>query len=594
MKKNNYNIQLNPEPLNSEQINQHKDFDALLQLHQASPETNTAPQRGRRRWLYRGVAATAAACIGLLAYFGVNSINTPSSANIQKAYFASQPYINPPIKGVEAQFVSQDINANQGGVYEYANGSKVIVPPAAFEDQAGQVVEGAVNIRYREFHDFIDFFLSGIPMEYDSAGVRYNLESAGMIEIYAEQDGQRLNIRPGKKIDVELVSEVWVKDKNDPLNFNIYHLDTEQRNWVYRGVDQIERIEESASDLLQEETAIQLDYQNQLVELQQQEAGEIERVEASIPRPMAPVRPQRASNDAHVFNFAFDEEVVNFGTFVPGEAQQEIEDNIAAINELREKYKNTMWQVAPNNENFSEAAAEGIAWEDMKLRKLNNRDYELTLIKGENNMKVIVNPVLTGDDYEAALTTFNQEFSDYEQAIAEREALLSEQKAALAQRFAEERALTEKSYEERIAIYQAQGKDHLATKELIKQKIINRFAATTFGIWNCDRPLPPYIHKVKGEFIDNHDSDLHQNTAFLVDKTQNTVCRFYATKGADVLYNRNSDKMMWIVTKDNKIALFKKEGFKKINQKRNKHTFVMDLVDKEIKTEEDVRKILFF
>ena len=99
----------------------------------------------------------------------------------------------------------------------------------------------------------------------------------------------------------------------------------------------------------------------------------------------------------------------------------------------------------------------------------------------------------------------------------------------------------------------------MATDLMIKQKILNRFQVTSFGVWNCDRPLPPYIHTLKGEFIDEKESDLHQNVAFLVDKSQNTVVRFYATKGADVKFNQNSEKMMWIVTEDNKIALYKKE-----------------------------------
>lgn len=45
-----------------------------------------------------------------------------------------------------------------------------------------------VKITYREFADPIDFFVSGIPMEYDSAGRKYNFESSGMCEINAYKD----------------------------------------------------------------------------------------------------------------------------------------------------------------------------------------------------------------------------------------------------------------------------------------------------------------------------------------------------------------------------------------------------------------------
>lgn len=592
MKKKNYTIKLNTSPLDQEQIDKHKDFDALLKMHQ-NPEPPKAEAPVRRRWLYRAIAASAAACIGLVAWFGLQQNNGPSSAELQLAHFASQPYVNPPIKSVQAKFVNQDINAMKGGVYNHETGSKVIVPPAAFEDQAGRVVEGEVNIKYREFHDFVDFFLSGIPMEYDSAGIRYNLESAGMVEIYAEQNGERLNIRPGKKIDVVLVSEVWVKDKNDPINFNVYQLDTVNRNWVYTGLDRIEKIEDKASDLLAEE--ITSNYEQSIATLERNNEKALQELENSVKKPVAPIQPIRSNENQTSFDFNFSNTQVDVGTFASGKAQQDIEANAAAIDKLREKYDDTDWIIAAQgNDGFSISAAKNINWEDMKLRKLNNRDFELTLIGEQNEMKVIINPVLSGADYAQAMEVFNQEFAEFEKELAEREALLSSQKAALKERLAEERAFAKKSYEEKIAAYKASGKDNLASNEMIKQKIVNRFQATTFGIWNCDRPLPPYINSLKGEFVDNKESDLHQNTAFLVDKTQNTVCRFYATKGVDVLFNDNSDKMLWIVTKENKIALYKNEKFKRINKKRGNHTFVLDLVDKEIKSEEDVRKILLF
>ena len=40
-------------------------------------------------------------------------------------------------------------------------------------------------MKYREYLDQKDVFLSGIPMNYDSADVRYNFESGGMFEMNA-------------------------------------------------------------------------------------------------------------------------------------------------------------------------------------------------------------------------------------------------------------------------------------------------------------------------------------------------------------------------------------------------------------------------
>ena len=52
--------------------------------------------------------------------------------------------------------------------------------------------------------------------------------------------------------------------------------------------------------------------------------------------------------------------------------------------------------------------------------------------------------------------------------------------------------------------------------------------------------------------------------------------------------------MLWMVTKEGQVAIFKPEEFKRINQKKGSHDFNMEVQDQALKTEEDVRKILRF
>ena len=591
MNKNNYNINLNPKPPHPDRISGHKDFDALLKNFQVQPAKPTQPASAK--WIRLiSIAAAAAAMIGAFFYFN-GTANSTEFEVAEKAYFASQPYINPPIKTVKPTFVNKQLDANQGGIYEYENGSKLTVPPAAFAYGNGDIVQGKVEIHYRQMNDYVDFFLSGIPMEYDSAGIRYHLESAGMVEIYAEQNGKRLNIRPGKEINVELVSEIKVA-KNDPMNFNIYRLDTTARNWVYMGLDEIEELP-IAAELLEdeEEIAVQNDLDERLNTIKQSEETALAEIEASVPAPIAPVRPERANPEAHVFNFNFPEDQIDYGN-QQGETQQNVEENLTQIRQLRKQYENTLWQVKPGNTNFNEEAASQINWEDMQLKQLNNQDYELTLISGNNNMKVVVNPVLSGGDFDKAIQEFNNQFAVYEKQMADRKAQLKDQIDALRKEKAEEEALAKLEFEERLAKLRANGKHARATEDLIVKRIVNRFRASSFGIWNCDRPLPPSIHMVKGEFTDQKQTKYNENTGFLVDKSRNTVVRFFAKNGSTVNFDNNSDNLMWIITKDNKLALYRPEEFKKINKKRGEHTFVMNLIDKEMKSEEDVRKILLF
>ncbi len=593
---NKYNFNLNPPQLSDDQIAKHQDFEALLAQVQVDGEAPIAPsptpaQPARKYRLLYFVGAAAAACL-LGFFFYHTTVIAPQKAD--QTYFAERPFIDPPFKAIQANYTERQVNANQGGIFEYENGSKLIVPAAAFIDDQGNIIEGSVEIRYREFHDFVDFFISGIPMQYDSSGTTYQLESAGMIEIYAEQDGKKVNVAPGKKIDVELVSEIMVpsSDRAKMPKFNVYELDTDKRNWVYSGTDNIEVLDTDKPTLnTEEELAVEVQLQEGIADLRQQEQRQLNTIEASLGRPAAPVRPERGKSNEYSFNLEFtDEEITNSGD----ELQDNINKTEQNIQNLRKLYEGTIWQLAPNNPNFDQKAANNINWEDAKIERINSRDYVLTLISGNNNMRINVNPVLTGSDYDKALKEFNQQFATFETQMAEREAQLAEQKASLRKRYEALRKIEQEKYEEKLKVLRDKGMDHLATDEMIRKKIVNRFQATTFGIWNCDRPIPPFLVRVNGEFKDASQNDFNGNTAFLVNQNRNTVCRFHTRKGAKVNFNNDSDNLMWLVTPENKLALFRPEEFRQINRKEKDFTFVMKVIDKKIETEEDVRKILEF
>lgn len=603
MENNNYNIKLDPEKLSSGEIGKHKDFDALMEQFQ----TPQAPKRAPFKRLYYIAGALAAASIGVLLYFnwtgnigGMEEMSTPQ-------FLASQPYINPPFEKVEKTFGKGQIDANAGGVYTYENGTKVIVPAAAFLDDQGNIVSGEVDIKYREYHDFVDFFVSGIPMEYDSSGTQYNLESAGMMEIYAEQDGKRLNIAPGKDINVEMVSEIMVS-ANDRANipkFNIYSLDEEKRNWVYEGRDQMEILEEDITNLLGDNYdnvdsiasgSPEAEYQGLITQIQNDKNIELAAIEATVPKPLQPIQPVRENSNDYVFNLNFaDEDIIISSRENPTQAQKELDEAQDEINQLHRQYENTLWQVSPQATGFNQPMVEEVNWEDAKIERLNNRDYKLTLINPNKTLEVIVNPVLSASDYNNAIEGFNQQMAIFTQELADRELQLASKKKDLVQRIKEEKEMAKKSYDEKLAYFQAQGNESAATELMITNKVLNKFTVSQFGIWNCDRPLPPFIYNINGEFVENKSKkQFKHNTAFLIDKNKNTVLRFYASEKANVTFDSKSENMMWMVTKENKIAMCSPDKFKEIKHQKGEHTFVMDLIDQPINSEEDLRRILTF
>ncbi|MCB0477532.1 MAG: hypothetical protein KDC84_05185 [Crocinitomicaceae bacterium] len=107
---------------------------------------------------------------------------------------------------VEKDPNSYIVDVSKGAVIKTDQGSIIRIPENAFVDQEGKLVNGEVAIKFEEFHDFADIAESGIPMFYDSAGVRSDLRSAGMFRIEGTQKDQPVEVAEGKKLGVDLAS----------------------------------------------------------------------------------------------------------------------------------------------------------------------------------------------------------------------------------------------------------------------------------------------------------------------------------------------------------------------------------------------------
>lgn len=134
-------------------------------------------------------------------------------------------YIKPPIAGVDVPKTIYTLEANAGGTLVYPTGTAIDVPADAFVDAKGSTVRGPVKIDYREFRDPVDFIVSGIPMTYDSGGVRHHFESAGMFEINASANGQEVFLAPDKKVELDFA----LTDSAEKYSF--YKFDDQKGNW---------------------------------------------------------------------------------------------------------------------------------------------------------------------------------------------------------------------------------------------------------------------------------------------------------------------------------------------------------------------------
>jgi len=98
------------------------------------------------------------------------------------------------------------VDPAKGGDFRFTGGTTLHIPADAFVDPQGNVIKTPVNVSCSQYHDAAEILSSGITMEYKTADGSVPFESAGMFELSANADGQKAEIAPGKKIDIDLAS----------------------------------------------------------------------------------------------------------------------------------------------------------------------------------------------------------------------------------------------------------------------------------------------------------------------------------------------------------------------------------------------------
>lgn len=96
------------------------------------------------------------------------------------------------------------------------SGSYIRIPENAFIDDMGDIYDGIVNLKYREFNDPVEFLASGLPMTIGANDKEIEaFQSAGMFEIEAtSEEGKNLQPNPETPIELGIASN---KKEDYPL-----------------------------------------------------------------------------------------------------------------------------------------------------------------------------------------------------------------------------------------------------------------------------------------------------------------------------------------------------------------------------------------
>lgn len=467
-----------------------------------------------------------------------------SKCNCRNDTTAAVRFVNPPVPAADIPFTDYAVDAEKGDTIMYASGSVLLFPKDAFVDKKGKLVQGKVNIKYREFNNPVDQFLSGIPMGYDSAGVHYTFESAGMCDIQAFKDGQPVYVNKKNKPVINIASQ------NKDFAQNLYYLDTVTKQWINRGKSEILEVGKKEITIVSPKP-----------------------LESNIPKP---VKPSLLDESLPIIKVLIDTN---------------------SFEELK-AYHHLQFQLDKTETRFDPEAS-NTTWNDINLKKADKHGMyiiKFTSTYGDKirSVEYKVRPVLSEKDYAKAILLYDKQMAVYEKNI---EARLASYKTnrdayfkdsisnAYIDKENEKTVQLNKIIEAKNAEIEKQNKiveaqNTQINNENMTSRVIRNFQIDGFGIWNCDRPMPSesYI-TVNSSFVNTDGAILEIYSANLIERTFNGV---YRISGGKVEIPKNDESMI-VGVSNGRFAYISYEEFKNLNitPETKSQTFPMHIVAEE-------------
>ncbi len=115
----------------------------------------------------------------------------------------SSQKIEPPIIAADIPFNEYLLHPDSSMLIHLPTGTSIKISSAVFEREDGKPIEGSIAFRVREFHNAYDILRAGIPMSTGDDRKNF-LQSAGMIELRANNNGMPVKLKEGKKLEVAL------------------------------------------------------------------------------------------------------------------------------------------------------------------------------------------------------------------------------------------------------------------------------------------------------------------------------------------------------------------------------------------------------
>lgn len=534
----------NRKNISDEQALKYKSFEKVMAGYKV---LSTPMYKTFKFWAGAGVAVTAIVIATLL-------LTNNAQQKIESA-------IKPPLPELNTKPRTYSVDAGKDTVIIAESGTQIKIKANSFLDKYGNPITGKVDINYREFHDMVDIFLSGIPMTYDSAGTQYHFESAGMFEIKGFQNHEEVFISEASPINILLAS------KQEGDRFNIYKLDDKSGDWSYINKDTAGNISESAvADMKTDSVQVPM---NKKIEKLTKEVA-IAKTTIQQLAQEKPIAPVKETDGIQNLKIQVDEK---------------------EFPELA-LYKNLLFEIDKNDKTYKPELSK-ITWDAASVSKgKENGTYILTFRKGKDEYSFLTRPVVGEKDYPKAIEQYNKKFEEYEKTLAKRKEdekrkekeLQTEYDKLIAERNAQIVAA-----QQRMALETAQRSAASATTDIIYRS----FMVSSFGIWNSDCPqnMPKGL-MVSAKFTDKDNKELVFSTLYLVEKGKNAAYSLMNYDYSKFTFNPESENLLLGVTKDNKIAVFKPEDFAALGKIGASCNFKMNVLKENFKNSDEVKSYL--
>lgn len=556
----------NRKPLSDEEVQKAENFDDVLSRLE-SPKGNFF----QKNWPY----IASVIVLGIISVFMSGGPEKKGTITSEKKQFE----LITPINELNILNTEHKVIAGEPGQIVTETGTIIKYPKNAFLDVAGNPVKGEIEILFREFHDVIEIFASGIPMEYDSASNKYHFESAGMFEIKGMQNGIPLTINPEFPLVVELSS----KQHGD--YFNLYKLD-EKGKWNYIEKDTAKGVYTQQID------SIGLAQLPQRIKTLEKNAKQTLKAHKKADKSFNKLlkenniyQPSKVNNELYSIQLKSDKN--EFPELVP--------------------FKNILFEITEDNVDFTPELANK-DWDDIQLKRKNKSEYLLIMFDDLKKHTFIVRPVISASNLEGANNVFDNLLSSYDDKLGGK--LLNEKTVRDSLKKVYQAISDSVKILNNFASTQAYEMSEI---EKSTERIKRIFTIDSFGIFNSDCPQKlPKGALFEPVFVNGKDrlDTLSFNHIYMAELNKNALFSLYGYwgkskkqknsegSGADYItqeisFNPYHKTVIWGVTLDNRLAVIKPNKMSLLKKGGNIDV-EMFVSSNEINDLDKLRKLLGF